>query len=123
MRLKEADEAIRKAVELDSNDKHLIAEEAIIKEWEPSAERYADASNLADAIKLLEPIAADLPNIGEQDLLPSALFYARRFSDVQAFYDRELLFFGADQSLNPKQQGTIGAAKSQAMQGTDRPDH
>ena len=89
MRLKEADEAIRKAVELDSNDKHLIAEEAIIKEWEPSAERYADASNLADAIKLLEPIAADLPNIGEQDLLPSALFYARRFSDVQAFYDRE----------------------------------
>ena len=90
MKLDDAEKAIQKAADLDINDKRLIAERAVIKEWEgPQERRYADSAKLAEAIGILEGIAADLPKIQQQNQLAEALFYAHRFQDAKAFYGRE----------------------------------
>jgi tetratricopeptide (TPR) repeat protein len=86
--LPEAEKAIRKAMELDADNKQSILDLATILEWREPGERYADKDGLEEAIKLLQGISKDLPGLQQVDRLTTDLFYARRFSDMQAFYER-----------------------------------
>ncbi len=86
--LLESEKAIRKAMELDPTDKHLVVDLATILEWKNPEERYADKSGLEESIKLLQEISKDLPDLQATDQLPVDLFYTRRFSDMQSFYER-----------------------------------
>jgi len=86
--LAESEKAIRKAIELDPSDKHLVLDLATILEWKNPEERYADKAALQGSIKLLEEISKDLPDLQATNQLPIDLFYLRRFSDMHAFYER-----------------------------------
>jgi tetratricopeptide (TPR) repeat protein len=86
--LAEAEKAIRKAMELDPEDKQFVLDLATILEWKDPRERYADKTGLEEAINLLEGISKDLPGLEQTDRLPMDLFYARHFADMQSFYER-----------------------------------
>jgi hypothetical protein len=85
----EAEKAIRKAMELDPTDKRAIVDLATILEWRDPRDRYMDKAGLEDAIKLLDGISADLPGLQQTDRLPSEMFFARHFTELQSFYDRK----------------------------------
>ena len=84
--LTESENAIRKATELDPNDKGLVVDLATILEWKNPDEQYADMDGVDQAATLLNGISKDLPGLRQVNLLPMALFYARRFTELQSFY-------------------------------------
>ena len=84
----QAEMNIRKAMELAPDEKKLVADLATILEWKNPAERYADKDGLDRAIKALDGISKDLPGLGQGEMLPTALFRARRFSEVVDYYAR-----------------------------------
>jgi tetratricopeptide (TPR) repeat protein len=88
MDLPEAEKAIQKAVELDPGNKRYIADRALLKELDSTGSRYDDPQRLTEAIGLLEGISVDLPGIQQPNILPYALFRARRFADVKLFYEK-----------------------------------
>ena len=88
MDLAAAEASIQKAIELAPDDKKWAAERALLKEMDRFGARFEDPARLQEAIGLMEAMSADLPGVGRADLLPEALFMARRFSDVKSFYAR-----------------------------------
>ena len=89
MNLAGAEKAIQKAVELDPTNKRYVVDRALVKEVDESGARYQDPERLAEAIGLLEGIAADLPAIQQPNVLPEALLYARRFAELKSFYEKD----------------------------------
>jgi tetratricopeptide (TPR) repeat protein len=87
--LAEADRAMAKAVELDPKNKALAIEQAKIKELNAEGERYGNAASNEEAADLLKALEKELPALHEENSLADALFYARRFNDVKAFYEGE----------------------------------
>jgi tetratricopeptide (TPR) repeat protein len=88
MDLAEAEKAIQKAVELDPGNKKYVVDRALVKELDSSGLRYDDPQRLAEAIGLLEGIAADLPGLQMQNVLADALFRGHRFADLKALFDK-----------------------------------
>jgi len=84
----EAEKAIRKAIELDSADKQLVADLATVLEWKNAQDRYLDKAGLEEVIRLLDGISRDLPDLQKADELPTALFWARHFTELRSFYSR-----------------------------------
>ncbi len=86
--LAEAEKAIQKAVELDPSNKRYVVDRALVKELDSSGLRYDDPQRLAEAMGLLEGIAADLPGLQMQNVLADALFRGHRFADLKALFDK-----------------------------------
>ena len=113
----EAIAACRNAIELDSEDKQFVADLATILERKDQRDRFSDKAGLDEAIKLLDGISKDLPDLKETDRLPTDLFMARRFEEKQSFYKR------AEGARSRGDLRIAGGGVSGSLQVVEKPRH
>jgi len=104
-----ADAAFRAAEKLDPDDKATVGSLAILLEHNRWGLRYGPGANLKDAVAEYRKLTAEkLAELGLQNNLVFALFYAGEFSEAQK----------NAQTLNPQPSGLIVACEA-ALNGSE----